>query len=111
MDAAKLISGYQMILNTIYSPKNFYRRTLRFFKIYSPLYFGKFHYQRGYIGALFKSILYIGIIGKERYHYWKLLLWTAFNKPKLFPLAITYSIYGFHFMKIAEEINEQIAIK
>lgn len=27
------------------------------------------------------------------------------KKPKLFPLAVTYSIYGFHFRKIAEEIN------
>ena len=105
MDAATLISGYQSILNTIYSPRNFYQRALKFLKIYDPLYFGKFHYQYGYLGAFFKSILYLGILGKERYYYWKLILWTILKKPRLFPLAITYAIYGFHFRKIAEEIN------
>jgi len=105
MDAATLISGYQSILNAIYSPKNFYKRALKFLKIYDPLYFGKFHYQYGYLGAFFKSILYLGILGKERYYYWKLILWTILKKPRLFPLAITYAIYGFHFRKIAEEIN------
>ena len=108
MDATTLISGYQMVLNTIYSPKNFYQRTLRFLKIYNPIYYGKFHYQHGYIGAFFKSILYLGIIEKERYYYWKLLIWTILNKPKLFPLAITYAVYGFHFRKIAEDMNEYI---
>lgn len=106
MDSGTLINGYQMVLNTIYSPKYFYRRTLRFFKVYNPLYSGKFHYKHGYMAAFLKSILYLGILGKERYYYWMLLSWTAFNKPKLFPLAITYAVYGFHFRKITEEISE-----
>jgi hypothetical protein len=74
--------------------------------MYNPIYFGKFHLQHGYVGALLKSILYLGVLGKERYYYWMLLLWTIFNKPRLLPLAVTYAIYGFHFRKIAEEINE-----
>lgn len=106
MDAITLINGYQMVLKTIYAPKNFYRRTLKFFKIYNQIDYGKFHYQHGYIGAFFKSILYIGILGKERTYYWTLLLWTALNKPKLFPLAITYAVYGFHFRKITEAIGK-----
>lgn len=108
MDARTLINGYQMVLKTIYAPKNFYRRALRFFKVYNPSYSGKFHYQHGYIGALFKSIIYLGIIENERYYYWELLTWTIFNKPKLLPLAITYAVYGFHFRKITEDINEYI---
>ncbi len=42
----------------------------------------------------------LGIIGKERYQYWKLFFWSLFRRPRLFPLAITLAIYGFHFRKV-----------
>jgi hypothetical protein len=38
----------------------------------------------------------------ERVEYWRLLLWALFRKPRLFPLAITLSIYGYHFRKVSE---------
>jgi hypothetical protein len=41
----------------------------------------------------------LGIVGKERFHYWKLFFWSLFTRPRLFPLAITLTIYGFHFRK------------
>jgi hypothetical protein len=44
----------------------------------------------------------LGIRGVERAHYWKLVVWTAFRRPSLFPLAITLSIYGFHFRQVVE---------
>ncbi|HTP65605.1 MAG TPA: DUF4070 domain-containing protein, partial [Geobacteraceae bacterium] len=72
---------------------------------YRPLRVGKFRIQRGYLGAFFKSVLFLGVIGRERVHYWKLFFWALFRKPRLFPLAITYAIYGFHFRKIAEGIG------
>ena len=105
MKSDALIGGYQTILDTIYSPKNYYQRVIRLFREYRPLHLGKFHLQRGYIGALFKSILFIGIIGKERFHFWKLIFWSLTRRPRLFPLAITYAVYGFHFRKIAEKMK------
>jgi len=38
--------------------------------------------------------------GVERAHDWGLLLWTLFRRPRLFPLAITLAIYGFHFRQV-----------
>ncbi len=46
----------------------------------------------------------LGIMGKERFQYWKLLLWTISRRPQLFPLAITFAIYGHHFRKICERL-------
>ncbi len=60
--------------------------------------------QSGYIGALFKSILFLGVVGRERLHFWKLFFWSLARRPRLFPLAITYAVYGFHFRKVAENI-------
>jgi len=62
-----------------------------------------FRLQMSHIKALIKSMVRLGIIGKERYHYWKLFIWMLFRRPKLFPLAITFAIYGFHFRKLFEE--------
>ncbi len=105
MDADALIAGYRTILDTIYSPKEYYQRVIRLFREYRPLRKGKFHVQPGYVGALFKSILFLGVLGRERFHFWKLFFWSLFRKPRLFPLAITYAIYGFHFRKIAESLR------
>lgn len=103
MEVKTLIGGYRAILENIYSPKNYYQRVIRLLKEYRPQHLGKFHLQPGYLAALFKSILFLGIIGRERFHYWKLFFWTLARRPRLFPLAITYAIYGFHFRKVAEK--------
>jgi hypothetical protein len=105
MEPEALIGGYRTILDTIYSPKNYYQRVIRLLREYRPLHLGKFHLQPGYVGALFKSILFLGLIGRERRHFWKLFFWSLARRPRLFPLAITYAVYGYHFSKVAEKIK------
>jgi hypothetical protein len=55
-----------------------------------------------YFRAFFRSVLRLGIIGKERVHYWSLFVWTLVYRPKLFPLAITLAIYGYHFRQVVD---------
>lgn len=105
MQPEALITGYQKIINTIYAPKQYYQRVTQLFKEYHPRPQASFHLQKGHLGALFKSMLFIGVLGKERFHYWKLFFWSLFRKPRLFPLAITYAVYGYHFRKVAENIR------
>jgi radical SAM superfamily enzyme YgiQ (UPF0313 family) len=105
MKPEALIAGYQEILDTIYAPKHYYRRVIKLFREYRPRRQGRFHLQQGHVGALFKSMLFLGVIGRERLHFWKLFFWSLFMKPRLFPLAITYAVYGFHFRKVAEKIK------
>ena len=52
--------------------------------------------------ALVRSFYRIGLAGKERRHYWKLMLWTQFRRPRLIPEAVILSIYGYHFRKVCE---------
>jgi radical SAM superfamily enzyme YgiQ (UPF0313 family) len=105
MESNALIGGYRTILDTIYSPKNYYQRVIRLLREYRPPLPGKFHLQPGYVGALFKSILLLGVVGRERLQFWKLFFWSLTRRPRLFPLAITYAVYGFHFRKVAEKIT------
>ncbi|MCK5584595.1 DUF4070 domain-containing protein, partial [Candidatus Bipolaricaulota bacterium] len=52
-----------------------------------------------HILALFRSIYHLGMKGRGRLQYWKLLVWVTFRRPKAFPLAVTLAIYGYHFRK------------
>jgi radical SAM superfamily enzyme YgiQ (UPF0313 family) len=100
-----LIDGYQRLIKTIYSPDHFYARLMTFLKEYrpsGPSLFGML--QMRDIRAFFHSIFFLGILGKERLHYWKVFFWSLLRKPRLLPLAITMAIYGFHFRTIAEQI-------
>ncbi len=103
MDYNTLINGYKKILSTIYSPGYYYERVRKFLKGYKPpkKRASRFHFSQ--FGTFSKTNLYLGIIGKERFHYWKLFFWSLFRRPRLLPLAITFAIYGFHFRKTVEQ--------
>ncbi|MGR3176067.1 MAG: B12-binding domain-containing radical SAM protein [Candidatus Scalindua sp.] len=101
MDADMFREGYKKILKSIYSPKNYYKRIKTFFKEYkSPKNHSKLKFE--HIMALFSSAYHLGIIGKERFQFWNLLLWTTLHRRDLFPLAVTLAIYGHHFRKVSE---------
>lgn len=97
-----LLAGYRSILEHIYSPKQYYARVKHFLRHYQMPVVRPFRLQSGYLKALMKSTVLLGLVGKERLQYWKLFFWSLFTRPKLFPLAITLSIYGFHFRKVFE---------
>ncbi len=103
MDKDELLKGYQKIIHDIYSSKSYYARVLLFLKQYNPPFREPISFNR--LMAFVKSILYIGILKKNRRYYWKLLFWSIFNKPKSFPLAVTYSIFGYHFRRVFRDVN------
>jgi len=49
-----------------------------------------------------RSFYRLGIMDSGRWHYWKLMLWTQFRRPRLFAHAVTLAIYGYHFRKVCE---------
>jgi len=59
------------------------------------------------IKAFLRSIFVIGLFSKERFEYWKLLVWSFFKKRKYIPLIVSLMISGFHFRKIAEKISKR----
>jgi radical SAM superfamily enzyme YgiQ (UPF0313 family) len=100
-----LIDGYKNLLETIYSPKPYYERTKLFLRDYNPRIRGRIpHFELHHITAFFRSIWKLGIIERGRVYYWKLLAFTLFRRPKVFPLAVSLSITGYHLRKIAEKI-------
>lgn len=103
MNYETLIDGYKRIVSTIYSPSQYYERVRKFLKNYEPVQKKLIHFKFTYLIAFFRSAIRLGIIGKERFHYWRLVLWSLFKRPHLFPLAASLAIYGFHFRKNFEK--------
>jgi radical SAM superfamily enzyme YgiQ (UPF0313 family) len=101
MGMESLREGYRKLLGQIYTPKFYYERVLTFLREYHPPEI-RFHLDPQYFLAFWRSIYRLGIRGAERFQYWKLFFWTLFRRPRLFPLAITLSIMGFHFRQVAE---------
>ncbi len=100
MSFEDLKHGYQNLISGIYSRKPYYHRVKGFLSRYQKSVHFKKRFGMSDIKALVKSILILGIFKKGRRYYWKLLLWTLFNRPKVFSMAVTYSIYGYHFRKV-----------
>lgn len=101
MGITPLKAGYRKILSHIYAPKHYYERVRTFLREYQPPKI-RMQFEPQYILALWRSIDQLGIRGVERVHYWRLFFWTLVSRPRLFPLAITFAIYGFHFRQVIE---------
>jgi radical SAM superfamily enzyme YgiQ (UPF0313 family) len=101
MGLETLREGYRNLLGQIYAPKLYYERVLTFLREYHPPEV-HVHLDMQYILALWRSIYQLGIRGVERAHYWRLFFWTLLRRPRLFPLAITLAIMGFHFRQVIE---------
>lgn len=100
MNMKTLIDGYKRTLNTIFSTENYYKRVITYLNEYNDLAVSTKRTVRLQIRALVKAIWELGIMENGKRHFWKMILWTLFRKPKLFPEAITQSIFGFHYRKV-----------
>jgi radical SAM superfamily enzyme YgiQ (UPF0313 family) len=96
-----LREGYCKMMQYLYSPRQYYKRTITFLREYKmPKTRIPMDLQR--VIAVFRSCIRLGFFGRERFQYWKILSWTIFCRPRLVSLAITLAIYGYHFRKISK---------
>jgi hypothetical protein len=106
VDLDTLREGYGRILQHIYSPAPYYQRIRTFLGEYKPPKLAvprDLAFVREMALAFIRSVYRLGIRGQERVHYWRLLWWTLFRRPKLSPVAVTLAIYGYHFRTISEQ--------
>ncbi len=102
MGKEKLIEGYKKILSTIYSSKNYYKRIDTFVKSYRPTAKGKIPKEE--FKAFFRSLWKVGILSKERFLYWKLIIKTGMTKTRALPAAVELTIYQQHFEKVVKKV-------
>ncbi|MGD0352271.1 MAG: B12-binding domain-containing radical SAM protein [Dehalococcoidia bacterium] len=103
MEYKNLINGYKKVIDTIYSPKQYYERVKTFLKEYRPIGDKVVSPQFEHVKAFVKSVWFLGIIGKGRQYYWRLLAWTLARRPRSFSMSVILAIYGFHFRKVVDK--------
>ncbi len=101
MSLDALYEGYRSVLRHLYAPEHYYARLKTFLQEYQlPQIKEPLDLQ--HVLALFRSMLHLGVLGRERAEYWRLFRWTLLRRRELFPLMITLAIYGHHFQRVCE---------
>jgi L-ascorbate metabolism protein UlaG (beta-lactamase superfamily) len=100
MDAGKLVNGYKHVINTIYSPSQYYQRIKTFFNTFNPPRARPGKIKRSHIQAFLWSMWLVGICSQGRRHYWSLFFSYLLTSPPKFARFIVFSVYGYHFRKI-----------
>jgi len=96
MNMNDLRDGYRNLMSTIYAPGPYYRRVRTFLREFHPTQ-TSFHLDLRELAAFLRSVPSLGVIGRERFQYWRLLAWTSCRRPRLLPVAVKLAIYGHHF--------------
>jgi len=108
MPVEVLVRGYKRIVETIYSPREYYERIRVFLKEYVSVEKATKKMTVMQVKAFALSMWYIGLMGglKTSYYYWKTLWFAHSHNPKALPEAVAFLIWGWHFKKIAEDIKK-----
>jgi len=100
MNREKLLEGYQSVLQNTYAVKPYYNRIRFCLRNLGQSNRKLIRIDRYYLKAFFKSMLTMGILEKDRGEFWKLLIWSVWHRPRLFPYTIMFTICGYHFKKL-----------
>lgn len=100
MNYNELLEGYKKIIHNIYTPRPYYKRLRRLLLNYNRVYNRQTKIDFSLLMPFLKSVFIIGFLNKGRSEYWKLIIWTLFNRPGSIVEAITYTVYGYHFRTI-----------
>jgi len=104
MNRETLSNGYRRLMDHLYAPGPYYRRIRTFLREFRPPA-GTGALTTRNIGAFMGACIRLGVLGRERFHFWGLLLWTGLFRPRQMSTAVTLSIYGFHFRKCCEALG------
>jgi len=101
MDPALLIQGYQSIMRTIYSPREYYNRALDSMRrtaqqLAEPQYYSLL----GSLVALSRVLLRLGVLDRERKEFWRFFSQTLVNHRNKLGESMRLAAMGYHFRKL-----------
>lgn len=101
MDPAVLIQGYQSIMRTIYSPREYYQRALSSLKQTAQRLGKPQHYEfMNSIAALTRLIFKLGVLDGERKEFWRFFSKALVQHHNMLADALRLAAMGYHFRKL-----------
>lgn len=107
MDPALLIQGYQQIMRTIYSPREYYQRVLDSMRRTRQQFSEPQHYNVISALASFTRIMVrLGVLDGERREFWRFLSHALLKHRDRMAESLRLAAMGYHFRKLSELYSE-----
>ena len=96
-----LLEGYRRLLAALYTDDAFYDRCARYLDGAPPLP----SVQRpGMLMGLLRSLWGVGLVGRRRRHFWRLLGRSLRRGPAGLPRAVALAVFGEHMVRYTQEV-------
>ena len=107
MDPALLIQGYQTIMRTLYSPREYYQRVLDSMKRTAQQFSEPQHYNLvSSLIAVARVLLKLGVFDGERKEFWRFFSQTLVNHHDRLAESLRLAAVGYHFRKLNEAYGD-----
>ena len=107
MDPALLIQGYQTIMRTIYSPREYYQRALDSMRRTAQLVAEPQHYDlMNGAASLMRIMVKLGVLDSERVEFWRFLGRALVKHRDRFAETLRLAAMGYHFRRLNEAYSE-----
>jgi len=107
MDPAYLVQGYQMIMRTIYSPREYYERVLDSMRRTAHQLSEPNHYSLiRALTTLTRIFVRLGVIDRERKEFWRFFTHAVIRHRTRFADSLRLAAVGYHFRKLSEAYGE-----
>jgi radical SAM superfamily enzyme YgiQ (UPF0313 family) len=108
MDAAVLIQGYQSIMRTIYSPREYYERVLLSLRRTAQEFSEPQHYNLiSSLTSLSRVLFRLGVLDRERKEFWRFFSRSVVKHRDRLAESLRLAAMGYHFRKLSEAYGEQ----
>ncbi len=107
MDPAILIQGYQTIMQTIYSPREYYERVLDSMRRTARRFSEPQRYNLiKSLTSFTRIMLRLGVLDRERKEFWRFFTRTLVRHRQTFVHCLRLAAMGYHFRKLSELYSE-----
>ncbi|MBI4700131.1 MAG: DUF4070 domain-containing protein [Deltaproteobacteria bacterium] len=103
MDEGALLRGYRALLARLYEPEAYFRRCERYLAEVGSARPGRGVRRREDLATLLRAMWHLGIVGRQRACFWRLLGRSLRRSPRLLPWAVASSIRGEHLIRYTRE--------
>ena len=107
MDPAFLVQGYQSIMRTIYSPREYYQRVLDSMRRTAQQFSEPQHYGlvRGFM-TLTRILFKLGVVDSARWEFWRFFSRAIMKHRNKFADSLRLAAVGYHFRKLSDAYSE-----
>ena len=103
MDPALLIQGYQRIMRTIYSPREYYQRVLDSMRQTAQEFAEPQHYTViNAVASFTRVMLKLGVLDRERKEFWRFISQATVKHRDRLAESLRLAAMGYHFRKLSE---------